>query len=65
MNSRNKLAWHSKKITVANVYDNNHTCKAGNRIEIQYREHGKGGRPLCRRCEALNKAVKSERREIE
>jgi hypothetical protein len=61
MNSRNMLTWHSKKTNVANVYHNNPRCKAGNRIEIQYLEQGTGGRPLCRRCEALNHSVRSDR----
>lgn len=48
MNSRNMLAWHSKKINVANVYHNNTKCKAGNRIEPTNLNEGKDGRPLCR-----------------
>jgi hypothetical protein len=61
MNSLNMLTWHSRKINVADVYHNNTKCKAGNRIELQYLEQGTDGRPLCRRCEALNKAVKTKR----
>jgi hypothetical protein len=65
MNFRNMLAWHSKKINVANVHHNNTNCKAGNRIEIHYLEQGTGGRPICRRCEALNKAMKSKRANLD
>jgi len=55
MNSSNMLAWYSKKINVANVYHNNTKCKAGNRIEPTNLKEGDDGRPLCRRCDELNR----------
>jgi hypothetical protein len=61
MNSQNIHAWHSKKPNVANVYHNNPKCEAGNRIETQQIQQGTGGRPLCRRCNALNTALPSQR----
>lgn len=55
MNSSGLLAWHSKKINVANVHHNNTKCKAGSRIDIRYLKQGSDGRPLCMRCDALNR----------
>ena len=64
MNSRNMLTWHSKKTNVANVYHNNTKCRAGNRIETRYVKQGTDGRPLCRRCDALNGARQSTLRTL-
>ncbi len=55
MNSSALPAWHSKKINVANVHHNNTRCKAGSRIDIRYLKQGSDARPLCRRCDALNR----------
>lgn len=44
--------WNSKK---EQIHHNNTNCNTGNNIEVENKQSGTGGKPLCKECERLNR----------
>ena len=48
-----KPPWHA---VISTMHHNNPNCKTGGSIEREKLRQGTGGKPLCRECDALNRA---------
>ena len=53
--------WHSVEQGAPIVHHANSACAEGNNIARENRREGIGGRPLCERCERLNKEERAVR----